>query len=65
MVNREPQLRGIDLRAERVRAGLTQRELGARLGVSEHRIRNVEGEYRPAPNMVRRIMASLVMGDHR
>lgn len=55
----EPQLRGIDLKAERVRSGLTQRELGARLGVSGRRIANVEGEYRPAASIVRRILAAI------
>jgi len=54
-----PQLRGIDLKAERVRAGLTQRALGARLGVSGRRVANVEAEYRPAPSIVRRILAAL------
>ena len=65
MAYRESQFRGIDLKAERVRAGLTQRELGARLGVSAQRIRNVEGEYRPSARMVRRILAALLVGDDR
>jgi predicted transcriptional regulator len=54
-----PPLRGIDLKAERVRAGLTQRDLGARLGVSGRRVANVEAEYRPAPTIVRRILEAL------
>ena len=54
-----PQLRGIDLKAERVRTGLTQRALGERLGVSGRRIANVESEYRPAASIVRRILAAL------
>ncbi len=54
-----PELRGIDLKAERVRAGLTQRTLGARLGVSGRRIANVEGAYRPAASIVRRYLAGL------
>jgi transcriptional regulator with XRE-family HTH domain len=54
-----PQLRGIDLKAERVRSGLTQRELGGRLGVSGQRVANVEGLYRPGPSIVRRILAAL------
>lgn len=57
--NAAPQLRGIDLKAERVRTGLTQRALGERLGVSGRRIANVEAEYRPAPSIVRRILAAL------
>jgi DNA-binding XRE family transcriptional regulator len=56
---RETPLRGIDLKAERVRAGLTQRDLGARLGVSGRRIANVEAEHRPAPSMVRRIIDAI------
>jgi transcriptional regulator with XRE-family HTH domain len=59
MPTQAPQLRGIDLKAERVRAGLTQRALGERLGVSPRRIGNVEGEYHPAPAVVRRILAAL------
>jgi len=54
-----PQLRGIDLKAERVRAGLTQRALGARLGVSGRRIATVEAEYHPAASIVARILAAL------
>ena len=54
-----PQLRGIDLKAERIRSGLTQRALGDRLGVSGRRIANVEGEYRPAASIVRRYLAGL------
>lgn len=57
--NAAPQLRGIDLKAERVRTGLTQRALGERLGVSGRRIANVEAEYRPAATIVRRILAAL------
>lgn len=59
------QLRGIDLRAERVRAGLTQAQLGERLGVSGRRIANVEGLYRPSPAIVRRILAALNASAYR
>ena len=52
-------LRGVDLKAERVRAGLTQRQLGKKLGVSGRRIANVEAAYRPAPTIVKRILAAL------
>jgi DNA-binding XRE family transcriptional regulator len=52
-------LRGIDLKAERVRAGLTQRDLGAMIGVSGRRIANVEAEYKPAPTIIARIFAAL------
>ena len=52
-------LRGVDLKAERVRAGLTQRQLGKRLGVSGSRIANVEATYRPAPTIIRRILAAI------
>jgi transcriptional regulator with XRE-family HTH domain len=54
------QLRGIDLKAERVRAGLTQLELATRLGVSTTRIANVEGAYRPPATIVERFLAALV-----
>lgn len=54
------QLRGIDLKAERVRADLTQAELAARLGVSTSRIANVEGAYRPPATIVERFLAALV-----
>ena len=57
----ESQLRGIDLKAERVRAGLTQGGLGARLGVSGRRIANVESQYRPATSIVLRILAALAV----
>lgn len=56
-----PQLRGVDLKAERVRNGLTQRALGERLGVSARRIANVEAEYRPAASIVRHILAALAI----
>jgi transcriptional regulator with XRE-family HTH domain len=52
-------IRGVDLKAERVRLGLTQAELGTRLGVSGRRIANVEKEYRPAATMVHRITSAL------
>ena len=52
-------LRGIDLKAERVRAGLTQHALGARIGVSRRRIANVEAAWRPAPSIVERILGAL------
>jgi transcriptional regulator with XRE-family HTH domain len=55
----EIQVRGVDLKAERVRAGLTQRDLGARIGVSGRRVANVEAEYRPAPTIVRRILDAI------
>lgn len=58
-VQTTPHLRGVDLKAERVRAGLTQRELGARIGVSGRRVANVEAEYRPAPTIVRRYLSAL------
>jgi transcriptional regulator with XRE-family HTH domain len=60
-----PRLHGLDVRAERVRAGLTQRELGARIGVSGRRIANVELAYRPAPGIVRRILAALAEEQRR
>lgn len=52
-------LTGRDLRAERVRAGLTQAELGALLGVSGRRIATVEGSYRVAPAFAARVVAAL------
>mgnify|MGYP002064419397 CR=1 FL=1 len=45
--------------AERVRAGLTQAQLGARLGVSARRIANVEGPNRPSQGIARRIISAL------
>jgi transcriptional regulator with XRE-family HTH domain len=51
--------RGIDLKAARVRAGLTQSDLAALLGVSRSRIYNVESAYQPARSIVRRILAAL------
>ena len=50
---------GRDLRAERVRAGLTQVELGELLGVSGRRIANVEGSIRVAPAFATRILGAL------
>ncbi len=52
-------IRGIDLKAERVRAGLTQAELAARLGVSARRVANIEDSYRPSAAATRRVMAAL------
>jgi transcriptional regulator with XRE-family HTH domain len=60
-----PQLRGIDLKAERVRSGLTQRELGERLGVSARRVANVEALYRPAPAIVRALIEAQAAADKR
>jgi DNA-binding XRE family transcriptional regulator len=56
-------LRGVDLKAERVRAGLTQRDLGERIGVSGRRVSNVEGQFRPAESIVRRILEALAASD--
>jgi predicted transcriptional regulator len=53
------QLRGIDLKAERVRVGMTQADLGARIGVSGRRVANVEAEWKPAPTIVRRILDAI------
>lgn len=58
-----PQLRGVDLKAERVRAGLTQAELGARMGVSGRRVANIELAYRPSPGIVRRILSAIAAGE--
>jgi predicted transcriptional regulator len=62
-MERDARLRGIDLKAERVRAGLTQRDLAARLGVSARRIANVEGQYRPPLAIVRRVLDALERAD--
>ena len=59
MQTQRPQLRGLDLKAERVRAGLTQAQLGERMGVSGRRVANVEAEYRPAPSICKRILTAL------
>lgn len=63
MQSRTEQLRGIDLKAERVRAGLTQADLGARIGVSGRRVANVEAEYRPAPTIIRRILEAIATAE--
>jgi DNA-binding XRE family transcriptional regulator len=55
--------RGLDLKAARVRAGLTQADLGARIGVSGRRVANVEAEYRPAATIARRILEALAAAD--
>ena len=52
-------LTGRGLRAERVRAGLTQAQLAALIGVSGRRIANVEGQYRVAPAFAARVVAAL------
>jgi predicted transcriptional regulator len=56
-------MRGVDLKAERVRAGLTQVMLGTRIGVSGRRVPNVEAEYRPAPSIVRRILDAIAAAE--
>lgn len=50
---------GRDLKAERVRAGLTQVELGSLIGVSGRRIANIESQIRVAPQFAARIFDAL------
>jgi DNA-binding XRE family transcriptional regulator len=50
---------GRDLKAERVRAGLTQAELAASLGVARTRITAVEGQIRVAPSFSQRVLSAL------
>jgi transcriptional regulator with XRE-family HTH domain len=49
------------LRALRLNAGLSQKDLAARAGVSEHTIKRLEGGHRkrPYPSTRRRIAAAL------
>jgi DNA-binding XRE family transcriptional regulator len=58
-----PLVRGIDLKAERVRAGLTQADLGARIGVSGRRVANVEAEWKPAESIARRLLAAIAAAE--
>jgi transcriptional regulator with XRE-family HTH domain len=50
---------GRDCRAERARAGLTQAELAALLGVSPRRVASVEAQYRVTTEWEERIRAAL------
>ena len=59
MEQRASRLTGRDLRAERVRTGLTQAQLGILIGVSARRIANVEGQYRVAPAFAARVVGAL------
>ena len=62
--NRSPHLpgpfwRGRDLAAERVRRGLLQRDIAARLGVTARRIGTIEAAWRPSLTAVARYLAAL------
>ena len=59
MATNRPQFRGPDLRAERVRRGLTQADLAERLGVNRTRISAIEGAWRPPTTIIRRYLAAL------
>lgn len=50
---------GRDLAAERVRAGLHQRDLAAVLGVSPRRIGAVEWKIRPSSNWIERYLRAI------
>lgn len=50
---------GRDLRAERVRAGLTQAELADLLRVARQRVTAAEAQYRPPRAFVERVEAAL------
>jgi len=52
-------LTGRDLKAERVREGLTQAQLAERLGVSRSRVSQIEGRLRPPDRQVARYWAAL------
>lgn len=53
---------GWDLKAERVRVGLTQASLARRLGVSKRRVGTVENMIRPPDEFARRYLAALATG---
>jgi hypothetical protein len=54
-----PFWRGRDLAAERVRRGLLQRDVAARLGVTARRVGSLEAAWRPSPAAVARYVAVL------
>jgi len=54
-----PFWRGRDLAAERVRRGLLQRDIAARLGVTARRIGTIEAAWRPSRTAVARYLAAL------
>ncbi|MGO9179317.1 MAG: helix-turn-helix domain-containing protein [Candidatus Limnocylindrales bacterium] len=55
----DPLWRGRDLAAERVRRGLLQRDIAARLGVSRRRIGAIETAWRPSAAAVQRYLGAL------
>ena len=50
---------GRDLKAERVRAGLTQAELAGLRGVSRQRVTAAEAQYRPTSSFADRVLAAI------
>ncbi len=54
-----PFWRGRDLAAERVRRGLRQRDIAARLGVTARRVGSIEAAWRPSRTAVARYLAVL------
>ena len=54
---------GRDLKAERVRVGLTQAQLARRLGVSQQRVSAVENMIRPSGTFARRYLEAIGAGD--
>jgi transcriptional regulator with XRE-family HTH domain len=54
---------GPDLRTERLRRGVTQAQLAARLGVTPPRLSHVENSIRVTPRYVARYLSALGIGD--
>lgn len=52
-------LNGRDLKAERVRLGIYQKDLAARMGVSADKLSRLEDSARPKPDLVRRYQEAL------
>ena len=54
-----PFWRGRDLAAERVRRGLLQRDVAARLGITARRVGTIEAAWRPSVSAVARYLWAL------
>lgn len=55
----QPATTGLDLKIERIRAGVSQTTIARRLGVTRHRIGYIEGRLRPTDRAIAEFRAAL------
>lgn len=56
---RNRQIRGLDLRIRRLRAGISQTDLAVAMGTARPRVSVIEATYRPSAKAVERYLSAL------